>query len=201
MPSRSLLILPVVAALAVGCSDSSAPSPQLTGTSSSSQPATKPSEPLLSSPGATSDVQWEIASVADGFMRSILMGDAAAAAELLTTKAAERYALDPTVLGTVGMPADDVEVGEVRLLSSAEAAAQCLVRPTGSETTVELCCLLKQDQDGWRVCGIASDVEGAAPTVISFEGTPAVSPEQLAEGESTPVAPRTAAQPGAADRR
>lgn len=202
MRSRSLVILSAVAVTAVGCSDSSVPAPGPAGSAALPSSASSKAELLLSSPGATSDVQWEIASVADGFMRSILMGDSAAAAELLTDKAAQRYAADPSVLSTIGMPADNVEIGEIRLLSTTEAAAQCLVKPTGSGTPVELCCLLKQSQTGWRVCGIASDVKGAAPTVISFEGTPLVAPEQLAdESEVSPETPRTAAQPGAADRR
>lgn len=195
MRSRSLVILSALATCVAGCSDTSSTTPTA---SRSAAPAESTKAPT----SASSEVQWAIASVADGFMRAILSGDVTAASKLLTVKAAQQYAMDPSVLSTVGMAAERVEVGEVRLLNSDEAAAQCLIQPTESEATVELCCLLKRDTDGWRVCGIASETDAESPTVISFEGLPAVSPEQLAkEDDQQPAAPRTASQPGAAERR
>jgi hypothetical protein len=139
-----------------------------------------------------------IGAAADTFMRAILSGDTARAASLLTAKAAQRIQNDPTLLTPMGMQVESLALGEIRLLSDAEAAAQCLVNELGVTEPQELCCLLKFETGGWRVCGLACDAGGGTPAVISFEeDLQAASTPQFVDGANPSAgdAPRTAQSP------
>ena len=185
--SFRLALAPLAATiLAAGCSESPTPP-----TAAAAKPATKAVPAPSNEP---------VAASAETFMRAILSGDKASAAKLLTSRAASRYAADPSVLTSMGMQVAQVNVGEVRLLDEDEAAVQCLVTEAGATEAQELCCLLKREPAGWRVCGLACDAGDGEPAVISFEGsTEASQPAtQFVEGATTPAAaPRTAADPRA----
>ncbi|TWT99266.1 hypothetical protein Pla108_02010 [Botrimarina colliarenosi] len=194
----SFFAVPVVVLLvSAGCSPSgTAPTAGATATQSS---ATADAEQPLDPATARA-----IGASTDAFMRAILSGDSESAARLLTTKAARRYAADHGVLTPMGMQVERLNVGEVRLLSESEAAAQCLVQEPGVTATHELCCLLKLEASGWRVCGIASEAGAETPVVISFEDepVPTTPPTQFVEQPGLGAeAPRTAAAPGTAEIR
>ena len=165
-----LVCLSVVGLMIVsGCSESEPGQPTMTKKAQPAgtfQPATevvqqaKPLDPAIAK---------AIGSAADAFMRAILAGDTAHAATLLTAKATQRVQNDPTALTSMGMDVERLAVGEVRLLSDAEAAAQCLVTERGATTPQELCCLLKLESGVWRVCGLACDTGDGAAAVVSFE--------------------------------
>ncbi|QDT67596.1 hypothetical protein MalM25_04960 [Planctomycetes bacterium MalM25] len=185
MSARIALVLSAATILAAGCSDSSAPR------SAAAKPAAKAVPAPSNEP---------VAASAETFMRAILSGDTAGAAELLTNRAATRYAADPSVLTPMGMAVERFEVGQIRLLDEDEAAVQCLVTEPGASEPQELCCLLKLEPAGWRVCGLACDSGADEPTVISFEESPEPAsqraPVQFVEGSKAPSkAPRTAAEP------
>jgi hypothetical protein len=196
MRYRSVVVLAAITSLA-GCSPSSTPTPQASNLA-------KPAAAALAAESLDPSLARAIVACTDGFMRAVLAGDAPTAAQLLTAKALQRYAADPNVLHSLGMRVERLTVGEVRLLSPAEAAAQCLVQEQGVTTPQELCCLLKLEGTGWRVCGLACDAPGGAPTVISFEETPedpAASPQFVNESPTTGGEARTAAQPSSAEVR
>lgn len=175
-----------VGLLAVGCSDSQ-----------STQNATAARGPsAISSDNGHVYFDPAVADSADKFMRAILSGDSAGAARLLTAKAAQRYAMDPSVLTPMGMQVERLEVGEVRMLDIDQAAAQCLVTVPGTSEPQELCCLLKRGSAGWRVCGMACETADQDTTVISFEDAPEPSDGQFVEGENqSPSVPKTAVSP------
>lgn len=165
MRISTLLLLSV---FAIGCSGGDAPNETA---ASSSQAAV-----------TTASVEDEaIRAAAERFLTSLLRGDASEAMRWLTPSAAERAASDPTVLATLDLQVNSLEVGEVRLISEDEAAAQCLLSEAGSETAEEVCCLLKRSDEGWRICGIACDTgPDTPPVLINFEAAPA-SPAQPAQ--------------------
>ncbi len=158
MRISTLLLLSV---LAIGCSGGDAP--PTTADSSAPAASTK-----------TASVEDEaIRAATERFLTSILQGDASEAMRWLTPAAASRAASDPTVLATLGLQISSLEVGEVRRISEEEAAALCLLSEPGSETTEELCCLLKRGEEGWRVCGLACDAgPSSPPALINFEASP-----------------------------
>ena len=195
MKVLSLLLLSV---MTIGCSGGDAPSLQ----SKSAESTT-----------ATAAVEDEaIRAASERFLTSILRGDASEAMRWLTPRAAERAASDPTVLATLDFQVSSLEVGEVRRLSAEEAAAQCLLSEAGSDSSEEVCCLLKRSKAGWRVCGLACDAgPNSAPAMINFEPTPEATGNP-AQGNSqfvtdptgirTGVSPsRTAAGSSPTDRR
>lgn len=181
----------------MGCSQSG--SDQAAGTSrpQPAQTASVTEQPLDPA------VAKAIGATTDTFMRSILSGDSARAATLLTTAATQRYQSNPGVLSSMGMRVERLEVGEVRLLSDAEAAAQCLVYEPGATAPQELCCLLKLEASGWRVCGVACDAGGEGPAVISFEDEPEAPATQFVEApdEIWNAVPHTAAGPSTGEIR
>lgn len=189
--SFRLALAPLAASiLAAGCSN--APAPQTTV-------ATKPATKAVPAPS-----NEPVAASAEAFMRAILSGNKQSAAKLLTSRAASRYAADPSVLTSMGMQVAQFNVGEVRLLDEDEAAVQCLVTEAGATEAQELCCLLKHESAGWRVCGLACDTGDGEPAVISFEGSIEASQPttQFVEGGVAPAtAPRTAADPRAGGLR
>lgn len=191
MSARIALVLSAATILAMGCSES----PALQ--SAAAQPATKAVPAPSNEP---------VAASAETFMRAILSGDTAGAAGLLTSRAATRYAADPSVLTPMGMAVERFEVGQIRLLDEDEAAVQCHVTEPGASEPQELCCLLKLEPAGWRVCGLACDSGTGEPTVISFEeaAEPATqqAPVQFVEGAGVPSnTPRTAAEPRTSEFR
>ena len=192
----SLAVLLVVVLLtAVGCSNSD----RASETSASSSKSTAATDQPLDA--ATTRA---IGASTDAFMRAILQGDSSGASRLLTAKAARRYAADPSVLTPMGLQAVRLDIGEIRLLSSSEAAAQCLVTEVDATAPNEVCCLLKLEAAGWRICGMASDGGGPTPVVISFEEDlePATQPTQFVEKAAEAVAtPRTAAAPDTGEIR
>lgn len=189
--SYRLAIAPLIFSIvAAGCAESPVPASAVAKQVSKAVPAPS-NEPVAAS--------------AEAFMRAILSGDKAAAAELLTARAAARYAADSSVLASMGMTVQEFNVGEIRLLDEDEAAVQCHVTEAGASEPEELCCLLKRESPGWRVCGLACESGDGGSTVISFEGAAAPMQQpapQFVEGRSAPPAStRTAADPGAAPLR
>lgn len=205
MRSVSLGCLSVVAlSMASGCSQSGPSQATVT---------TKP-QPAGTFQAATDVLQQQkpldpvtakaIGAAADMFMRAILSGDTARATSLLTAKATQRIQSDPGLLTPMGMQVERLALGEIRLLSDAEAAAQCLVNELGVTEPQELCCLLKLEAGGWRVCGLACDAGGGTPAVISFEeDLQAASTPQFVGGGSPSESdsPRTATGPSSGEVR
>jgi len=163
--------------LVTGCSQSEPGQPTLTAKAQPAGTFQAATEVLEAKPLDPATAK-AIGATAETFLRAILSGDTARAASLLTAKASQRIESDPSQLAAIGMRVERLTVGEVRLLSDAEAAAQCLVHELGVTDPQELCCLLKFERGGWRVCGLACDAGEGTPAVISFE-------EDL-QGASTP---------------
>ncbi|MEQ8848646.1 hypothetical protein [Botrimarina sp.] len=168
----------------------------------------QPEEPQAQPPqgvkaaGAGSTDQKAIAQVAERFVRSVIGGDPAGAADLLTSAAQTRYASDPSILPTMGLETQSVLVGEIRLLNDSEAGVQVLVTETGAAEASELGCLMKREGDLWRVCGLASASDGANPVVINFEAPVAAQPgtQPLVDGASPPDERTATEQTGGAIR-
>lgn len=107
---------------------------------------------------------------AERFLSSVVAGDADEAMRWLTPAAANRAAQDPSIMAPLGFEVRSLEVGDVRLVSEREAAAQCWLTEPGADDPEEVCCLLKLGTEGWRVCGLACETEeGKPPAVIQFE--------------------------------
>ncbi|QDV72763.1 hypothetical protein [Botrimarina mediterranea] len=198
----SLSVLGLV--VASGCSQSEPGQPAMTKKAQPAgtfQPATGV---VQQAPPLDPAVAKAIGSSAETFMRAILAGDTGSAMTLLTAKATERCQADPSALTPMGMDVEQLVVGEVRLLSEAEAAAQCLVTERGASASQELCCLLKLEESGWRVCGLACDTGDGSATVVSFEeDLQAASSPQFVEGADPAKAevPRTANAPSTGEIR
>ncbi len=191
MRHYSLVVLSV-AVVALGCGECPTPAPTSTAakTDQSSASANTPAVP----------VDPAVAVSAETFMRAILSGDSTGAAQLLTTKAAKRYAADPSVITPMGMRVERLQIGEVRMLGEDEAAAQCVVNEVGTESAQELCCLLKREQAGWFVCGLACNT-AAGTAVVSFEEGPEEEGQFVEDPRATSSVPRTATAPGEAGLR
>lgn len=145
----------------------------------------------------------EIGEVSGQFMKAILLGDASGASRWLTPAATQRVAADPSVLTPLGIAVETLKLGEVRLISPSESAAEWVVNEAGSEKEQQIGCLLKLCEAGWRVCGMACDAgPDQAPALISFEyAVPAAtpSPNRFAVDPRTEpsqsTVPRTATDP------
>lgn len=199
-----LVCLSVVGlAIASGCSQSEPGHPSPTKKAQPAGTFQSASEVLQAKPLDPATTK-AIGSAADTFMRAILSGDTAAATRLLTAKATQRCQADPTALTPMGMDVERLAVGEIRQLSEAEAAAQCLVTERGVTAPQELCCLLKLEAGAWRVCGLACDTGDGSATVVSFEeDMQSPSSPQFVEGgaPSAGGVPRTANAPSSGEIR
>ena len=119
---------------------------------------------------STSQAEAEVKKSTTAFLQSVVRGDAQTAAQWLTPLAAQRAAADPSVLAPLGFQVESLQVSEVRIVSEFEAAAECLLKEYGSNEPESVCCLLKLDSSGWKVCGMACDAgPGEPPVLISFE--------------------------------
>jgi len=189
--------------MASGCSQSEPGQPALTNKAQPAGTFQAATEVMQAKPLDPATAK-AIGSTADTFMRAILSGDKARATTLLTAKATQRCQADPNALTPMGMDVERLAVGEIRLLSEVEAAAQCLVTERGVTAPQELCCLLKLESGVWRVCGLACDTGDGSATVVSFEeDMQSPSSPQFVEGSSptSEAAPRTANAPSTGEIR
>ena len=189
--------------MASGCSQSEPGQPGLTNKAQPAGTFQAATEVLQAKPLDPATAK-AIGSTTDTFMRAILSGDTARATTLLTAKATQRCQADPTALTPMGMDVERLALGEIRLLSEAEAAAQCLVTERGVTAPQELCCLLKLEAGVWRVCGLACDTGDGSATVVSFEeDMQSPSSPQFVEGTdpTSGGVPRTANAPSTGEIR
>ena len=140
-----------------------------------------------------------VAQVASDFLDAIVHGDTQRATKLLTPRAIARFEATDLSFASPELGAPNYKVGEVRRLSETGAAVNCQL--SYDEGQDEMVCLLRLVDSGWRVAGIALEIEPGNPISIDFERLGPSSQPQAKEGQfvdqpdAAAPAPRTAAEP------
>jgi len=165
-PLRWLVLSAVLAVIVSGCGKSSS------GVGQSSAPA----DGTAASPTATHADN----SAADGpataihvFLEALRTGDDAKAAKMLTTTAREKMA---ALNRNVTPPASDTArfaVGEVEYINEDGARVACTwtdLDEQGQPKTDQAVWVLRHEEQGWRVAGVATPVfPGEEPLLLNFE--------------------------------
>jgi hypothetical protein len=138
--------------LFAGCNKGSAPEGAATAT------ATIPVPVIVETDPATNPV----AKAAYDFLDSVLKGDTQRSSSLLTPQAMQRIVQSGKQFALPGLEKATFKVGKVADLSPGHVAVQCVLTDAseGTPHSEEMCCLLRQTENGWRVFGIAY---GTAP--------------------------------------
>lgn len=131
--------------------------------------------------------------VVEKFLVALRDGDRSTAAALLTSKARDETAKHDLVVAPPGSPNAEFYVGEIVFVDEAQTGAH--VKSIWAETegpqevSYELVWALRQQDDGWRIAGMATEiVSGERPVFLNFE-----QPEDMLE--KMQQAERVAAQP------
>jgi hypothetical protein len=170
-----------------------------------------------SSSGASPTTTEAIARAAADFLDAILKGDTQRASARLTPQAIERIIASGIQFQPQGLQSAVFHIGEIRTPSQNQAIVQCVLTDRaddGTEQSEEMCCLMRNVENDWRVSGIAygkgpnqpwtlSDFETGQTTTISRQPLPttagqptAVRPAAATAGRPSP--PRTTNEPPAA---
>jgi hypothetical protein len=114
-----------------------------------------------------------IARVAYDFLDAVIRGDDVRASACLTPKANQRLIEGKKRFALPGVDSTRFQVGEVRQPNPSQAIVQCIlsdVSPSGQGAKEEICCLLREVDQAWRVSGIAasSPQPGPPPRILDF---------------------------------
>jgi hypothetical protein len=74
-----------------------------------------------------------------------------------------------------GVDSTTFQIGEIRKPSESLAFVMCLLNDASKEgpaVSDEICCLLKLDNNQWRVSGLAIGSSQGQPTILDFEAPP-----------------------------
>jgi hypothetical protein len=173
------LTISIFAGMSFGCSKQG-PADGKSAATSTSQP---PSDP--------------IARVAYDFLDAVVRGDDQRASACLTPKAIERLIEGNKRFALPGVESTQFQIGEVRKPNPTQALVQCVLSDkssAGGGKSEEICCLLREVDQQWRVSGIAaySREPGRPPLILDFE-SPAAEPMGLPVSQPSQPAPNPAA--------
>ena len=163
--------------------------------------------------GATSESKASADSPADreaaaqvvrDFLQAIKSGDETVSNNLLTPLARQKTAELDMAVAPMGSESASFEVGEVELPAEGEgelahvASAWTDIDDDGREHTDEILWVLRREDEGWRIGGMATKVfEDQPPLLLDFEDPVDMRrKQQLAEAELERRAREAAEQPG-----
>jgi len=186
MRSNSLLaVIGLLGVVLSGCSGNDAPEPAA-NRPGNQNPAANGSVAGMAS-GAAGQTAGDgtatdpIAKVAADFLDAVVQGDTQRATQLLTPKAIARFKATDLSFASPELGAPEFKIGEVRRLSDTGAAANCQL--TYEQRHEEMVCLLRLVDSGWRVAGIALEIEPGNPVSIDFEQMAPSEPPQVQSGQ------------------
>ena len=172
----NLLMVGLASTLFAGCGQSTPAPPIAAGPASSSSAASDvpaaPTRDVVQTP----DLPDESPEVAvDAFLKALREGDDLLAESLLTTKAREETAKRNLAVQPPGTPTASFSIGKVEYLSADKRGAHVNSvwteqdQQSGS-VSYEIVWALRQQADGWRIAGMATQVTPAeAPIFLNFE--------------------------------
>ena len=168
MRNRIALIVALLTALSFGCSDS----PQ-TEVATSGQQAGQPATQLKTGftpvrPAKTySDPQHTV----NDFLVAVTTGDDQTATSLLTTKAQEEAWSNGLAISSDGFPNARFKMTETMIDPNTGIDAEVgTVWMDGNDETYPCVWILKKEQHGWCIAGMATKfLESAPPVVLPFE--------------------------------
>lgn len=111
-------------------------------------------------------------AVVGAFLDALREGDEGVAAGLLTAIAREETARHDLEVRPPGTPAASYEIGQVQLVQGGAHVASIWSEPTpdGDRVAYEVVWVLRQQPDGWRIAGMATElVRGQPPVFLNFE--------------------------------
>jgi hypothetical protein len=183
----SLLSVVATSLLAMGCNKSGDGQP---AAATSGGPAaitqTPPSDPA--------------ARMAFDFLSAVQKGDEAQISACLTQLAAQQLQQRDQRFPVSGMGSVTLQFGEVRKPAENQALVQCLLTDLtkGKDAqSEEICCLLKLENNQWRVSGLAISSPDGRPQILNFEAPPleAMGPPTTSEVPASTAGPGSAGRP------
>jgi hypothetical protein len=163
--TRLGIVIVLVTGLAVGCSKPSDPANATTSnTSKTAGPAN--AVPAIKETDPNSN---PVARAAYDFLDAMVKGDSQRASNRLTPQAMQRIIASGNQLAPPGMESATFKIGAIVDLSPGQAVAQCVITDTsqGTPHSEEMCCVLRQVDNDWRVFGIAYGTTADKPWVLS----------------------------------
>jgi len=110
--------------------------------------------------------------IVQNFLAALQLGDDSEISNLLTTKAKEETEKHDLVVRSPGSPNATFEVGGVEMVSGGAYVTSLWTEP-GNDGLIhqfDIIWILRQQQDGWRIAGMATgDAANEAPTYLNFE--------------------------------
>jgi hypothetical protein len=162
------LLLAALAAMFAGCGQSSTPN---VGSASSDPPEV--SDTTVGS-DAIDTIASPVATVAR-FYEALRSGEENAIAELLTDKARSETANSGLDIESQGSAQLEYQLGEVDYVDESMDGAHVKslwidFAPSGEKVATEVIWVLRKQQEGWRIAGMATQVaEGELPLLFNFE--------------------------------
>ncbi len=165
MRTRIALVIALLTALSVGCGESPqtevATSGQQTG-QAGQQPGFTPVRPAK----VYSDPQMSV----QDFLAAVTTGDDATATALLTTKAQQEAWSNGLAISSDGFPNARFKITETLIGDTGVTAEVGTVWMDGNDETYPCVWILKKEQHGWCISGMATKfLESAPPVVLPFE--------------------------------
>ena len=110
--------------------------------------------------------------IVQDFLSALQLGDDNKISNLLTTKAKEETEKHDLVVRSPGSPDASFEVGGVEMVSGGAYVTSLWTEPGNDGLTrqFDIIWILRQQQDGWRIAGMATRVAAnEPPTYLNFE--------------------------------
>ena len=144
-----------------------------------------------------------IAQAASDFLDAVLKGDTQRASARLTPQAMQRIIASGKQFAPPGLETAAFTIGEVRSPAQGHAFVQCVLTDASNTETPrreEMCCMMRQVDNDWRVAGIAYWTGPNQPGSLSnFEtGQTTAIPRQgsMQNSAGQPSTPGQPSQPG-----
>ncbi len=110
--------------------------------------------------------------IVQNFLAALQLGNDATISNLLTTRARQETEKHDLVVRSPGSPNATFEVGEVEMVSGGAYVTSLWKEPgkDGLTHQFDIIWILRQQQNGWRIAGMATRVTAnEAPTYLNFE--------------------------------
>lgn len=172
-------------ALNLGCQPSESTPPASDGNATAQSSSTAPGN-------ATGRTRPEEAVTA--FLQALKMGDDALATSLLTAQAQQEMERANAAIKPPGSPTAEFQVTEVQFLGEAKEGAHVLCNWTdtntdGTRQSYEIVWMLRNENQGWAIAGMATQVfEDQPPLILNFEDP--VDAQQKREAVDTEIVRR-----------
>ena len=170
-----VLAFSFVSATLVGCGGASSESASATSGANAGQSNSAQS---AATNGSVAD------AVVNEFLEAVRVGDVKKSSGLLTPLALNRTNEHDLTVAPLGSATAKFEIGKTELIDSDKALVESVwtdVDVDGNPSSEELVWALRKSNQGWRISGLAIQVDGGQPQLIDFENPTAVIPTNTAE--------------------